>query len=50
MVLIPKENERDIEEMSSEITKGLKIVSVSHMDEVLDYALFERAGGIEDGH
>ena len=35
MILIPKENERDIEEMSSEITKGLKIVSVSHMDEVL---------------
>ena len=41
MVLIPKENERDIEEMSSEITKGLKIVSVSHMDEVLEYALSE---------
>ena len=32
MILIPKENERDIEEMSSEITKGLKIVSVSHME------------------
>lgn len=42
MVLIPKENERDIEEMSSEITKGLKIVSVSHMDEVLEYALSEK--------
>ena len=41
MILIPKENERDIEEMSSEITKGLKIVSVSHMDEVLEYALSE---------
>ena len=24
MILIPKENERDIEEMSSEITKGLR--------------------------
>ena len=45
MVLIPKENERDIEEMSSEITKGLKIVSVSHMDEVLDYAFSKEQEG-----
>ena len=45
MVLIPKENEWDIEEMSSEITKGLKIVSVSHMDEVLDYALSKEQEG-----
>ena len=45
MILIPKENERDIEEMSSEITKGLKIVSVSHMDEVLDYALSKEQEG-----
>ena len=45
MVLIPKENERDIEEMSSEITKGLKIVSVSHMDEVLDYAFLKEQEG-----
>ena len=35
----------DIEEMSSEITKGLKIVSVSHMDEVLDYALSKEQEG-----
>ena len=41
MVLIPKENERDIEEMSAEITKGLKIISVSHMNEVLKYAISE---------
>ena len=45
MILIPKENERDIEEMTSEITKGLKIVSVSHMDEVLDYALSKEQEG-----
>ena len=45
MILIPKENEGDIEEMSSEITKGLKIVSVSHMDEVLDYALSKEQEG-----
>ncbi len=34
-VLIPKENERDLEEFSPEIVKGLKIIPVSHMDEVL---------------
>ena len=45
MVLIPKENERDFEEMSSEITKGLKIVSVSHMDEVFDYAFLKEQEG-----
>ena len=34
-VLIPKENEKDVEELSSEITKGLRIVPVSHMEQVL---------------
>lgn len=38
-VLVPKENESDVEELSHEITKGLKIVPVSHMDEVLKLAL-----------
>ena len=38
-VLIPKENKRDVEELSSEITKGLEILPVSHMNEVLEYAL-----------
>lgn len=37
-VLIPKENERDLEEFSSEITKGLTIVPVSNMDQVLKEA------------
>jgi len=39
MVLVPKENESDVEELSHEITRGLKIVPVSHMDEVLKLAL-----------
>lgn len=38
-VIVPKENLVDIEEISSEITKGLNIVPVSHMDEVLKVAL-----------
>ena len=37
-VLIPKENEKNIEELSSEITKGLEIIPVSHMQEVLKEA------------
>ena len=38
-VLIPKDNKKDVEELSAEITKGLEIVPVSHMDEVLKLAL-----------
>lgn len=38
-VLVPKENERDVKEISAEITKGLEILPVSHMDEVLKAAL-----------
>lgn len=37
-VLIPEENERDLEEFSPEITKGLTIVPVSNMDQVLEEA------------
>ncbi|HKK01949.1 MAG TPA: endopeptidase La, partial [Desulfuromonadales bacterium] len=38
-VLIPKENEKDLEEIPHSILKALKVVSVSHMDEVLAEAL-----------
>lgn len=38
-VLVPKENEVDVEEISSEITRGLQIIFVSHMEEVLKQAL-----------
>ncbi len=38
LVLVPKENERDVEDLSAEITKGLEIIPVSHMTEVLKYA------------
>ncbi len=41
-VLVPEENEPDVEEISSEITKGLEIVFVSHMEEVLKLALAKR--------
>lgn len=38
-VLIPKENTADVEELSSEITKGLEIILVETMEEVLKKAL-----------
>lgn len=43
-VLVPKENEADVEEISSEITRGLEIVFVSQMEEVLKLALVKRRG------
>ena len=40
-VLVPKENKADVEEISTEITKGLEILYVENMDEVLRQALTE---------
>jgi ATP-dependent Lon protease len=38
-VLVPKKNEKDVEEISMEIKKGLEIVLVETMEEVLHHAL-----------
>lgn len=38
-VCVPEKNMRDVEDISTEITKGLEIVPVSHMKEVLEVAL-----------
>jgi ATP-dependent Lon protease len=38
-VLLPKENEKDIEEIPAQILKGITLVKVGHMDEVLKQAL-----------
>ena len=38
-VIVPEENKSDVQEMDAEITKGLEILPVSHMDEVLKIAL-----------
>ncbi len=38
-VLIPSENERDLKEIPPRIKRGLRLVLVSHMDEVLRHAL-----------
>ena len=38
-VLVPAANTKDIEELDEEITHGLRIVYVSHMDEVLKHSI-----------
>jgi ATP-dependent Lon protease len=38
-VLIPKDNERDLDDLPQSVKKMLIIIPVSHMDEVLEHAL-----------
>ena len=40
-VLVPKDNKADVEEVSGEIKKGLKIFFVEKMDEVIPHAFVE---------
>ena len=49
-VCIPKKNEKDLEEISAEITKGLSIVPVEHMSEVLEVVLNRSAKGDRNGN
>jgi len=46
-VLIPKENEKDLVEIPAKIREGLKIIPVSHVDEVLALALSEPLTAID---
>lgn len=46
-VLIPKENEKDLAEIPDNVKKGLEIIAVSHVDEVLSHALVEDLEPIE---
>ncbi|MFO7570759.1 MAG: endopeptidase La [Smithellaceae bacterium] len=41
MVLIPKDNEKDISEVPQNVQKAVKIVFVDHIDEVLEIALLK---------
>ena len=47
MVLIPKENEKDLEEIPDNVKRGLQIIPVSTVDEVLDRALINPLVPIE---
>ncbi|TAE34268.1 MAG: endopeptidase La [Alphaproteobacteria bacterium] len=46
-VLIPAENEKDLEEIPEHVKRGLNIICVSHVDEVLIHALAEPIVPIE---
>ena len=41
-VLIPFENKKNLTEISPQVVKSLTIVTVDHMDTVLDHALFDK--------
>lgn len=49
-VLIPKENEKDLADIPQEISEGMEIHPVSHMDEVLSFALRETIVNPENIH
>ncbi len=40
-ILIPKENERDLDDVPDEVKKSLKIIPVANVSEVLDYAIIK---------
>jgi len=46
-VLIPSENEKDLAEIPDNVKKGMKIIPVSHVSEVLEHALTEKLVPIE---
>jgi len=46
-VLIPEENAKDLVEISESVKKGLEIVPVTRMDEVLARALVRKPEAIE---
>ncbi|MBT3604927.1 MAG: endopeptidase La, partial [Candidatus Latescibacteria bacterium] len=41
-VILPEDNRNDVSEIPDSVRKGLRLVFVSHMDQVLDKALFKR--------
>lgn len=41
-IIIPKENERDIDDIPASVREELTFIPVQHLDEVLDHALLER--------
>ena len=47
-VLIPKENVKDLEEIPDNVKKGLEIIPVEHVDEVLKHALVDMPAPITD--
>ena len=38
-VLMPKENEKDVDEIPQQVLKNVTLIQIEHMDEVLKHAL-----------
>jgi ATP-dependent Lon protease len=43
-ILLPKDNEKDIEEIPESVREEMTLIPVSHMDEVLEHALIRPVG------
>jgi ATP-dependent Lon protease len=48
-VIIPKDNEKDLKEVPDDILKGLNLILVTHVDEVLPQALLSSAAELYPG-
>ncbi|OBQ57602.1 endopeptidase La [Halodesulfovibrio spirochaetisodalis] len=48
-VLIPKDNEKDLKDIPADVLRGMKIISVENVDEVLPYALAADSEDIYQG-
>jgi ATP-dependent Lon protease len=46
-VFIPKDNEKDLADIPDNVTKTIKVIPVSHVDEVIAAALIRRPEAIE---
>ena len=46
-MLIPQDNEKDLVEIPDNVKEGLDMIAVSHVEEVLKYALVEEPEPIE---
>ncbi|HFE53175.1 MAG TPA: endopeptidase La [Bacteroidetes bacterium] len=49
-VILPEENQKDLEEVPEHVRKELRFVFVKHMDEVLQHALTRPPRPLETGH
>lgn len=48
-IIVPRDNEKDIEEIPESVREDLTIIPVQHMDEVLEHALVETGGLSSEG-
>lgn len=46
-VILPKKNEKDLDDLTEDIRKQMTFIAVDHMDDVLKYGLVEPAGQVE---